>query len=83
MDHRKREAFVNHLITSEQAYLKSLDLVVSIFLAPLKKDSKQSSFNFLGTRKLVCTERETKWLFGNFETIVQIHHTILTSLEQR
>ncbi|ORZ08594.1 Dbl homology domain-containing protein [Absidia repens] len=83
IDHRKREAFVNQLITSEQAYIQSLELVVNVFLKPLKKDSKQTSFNFLGSRKLVCTEREIKWLFGNFETIVQIHRTILTSLEQR
>ncbi|ORZ20235.1 Dbl homology domain-containing protein [Absidia repens] len=83
ISHRKRESFVNQLITSEQAYLKSLELVVSIFLNPLKKDSKQSSFNFLGSRKLVCTERELKWLFGNFETIVQTHRSILASLEQR
>jgi hypothetical protein len=80
---RERESYVNQLVTSEQAYLKSLDLVVSVFLTPLKKDSKQTSFNFLGSRKLVCTERELKWLFGNFETIVEIHRTILASLEQR
>ncbi|KAI8341773.1 Dbl homology domain-containing protein [Chlamydoabsidia padenii] len=82
-DYQARQSYVDQLVTSERAYLKSLNLVINVFLTPLKKDSKQTSFNFLGSRKLVCTERELKWLFGNFETIVNNHRTILTSLEQR
>ncbi|CAO3610865.1 unnamed protein product [Cunninghamella echinulata] len=82
-EYQKRESFINQLLTTEQAYSESLDLVINVFLKPLVKNSKQTSFNFLGTQKVVCTEREIKWLFGNFEAIVEVHHTILTSLKKR
>ncbi|KAI9020805.1 Dbl homology domain-containing protein [Phycomyces nitens] len=83
MIHRQREALIHQLYTSEQAYLESLELVLSVFLDPLRKNSKQSSFNFLGMKKLVCTDRELKWLFGNFDEILEIHREILASLEAR
>ncbi|KAI9302260.1 Dbl homology domain-containing protein [Cunninghamella echinulata] len=79
-EYQKRESFINQLLTTEQAYSESLDLVINIFLKPLVKNSKQTSFNFLGTQKVVCTEREIKWLFGNFEAIVEVHHTILENV---
>ncbi|ORY90992.1 Dbl homology domain-containing protein [Syncephalastrum racemosum] len=81
--HRNREALVQKLFTSEQAYLESLDLVVDVFLKPLRKDSKSSGFNFLGMKKMVCTEREIRWLFGNFDDILNVQREILKSLEQR
>ncbi|CDS02878.1 hypothetical protein LRAMOSA00281 [Lichtheimia ramosa] len=83
MDHRRRETLVQQLITSERAYFESLRVVQQVFIEPLQKDAKQSSFNFLGMKKLVCTERETRWLFGNFDEIVQVHQEILASLEER
>ncbi|KAI9022884.1 Dbl homology domain-containing protein [Phycomyces nitens] len=81
--HQKREAFVQQLFFSEQAYLESLNLIKRVFLDPLRKDSKNSSFSFLGMKKMVCTDRETRWLFGNFDTIYDIHQKIHTSLQQR
>ncbi|KAG0192822.1 Protein T2 [Apophysomyces sp. BC1034] len=81
--HRQREALVHQLHASEQAYLESLNLVNKIFLEPIRKSAKQSSFNFLGMKKMICTEREIKWLFGNFDDILKIHSEILTGLEQR
>lgn len=83
MEYQKRESFINKLLASEEAYTESLDLVINVFLKPLTKNSKQSSFNFLGTQKVVCTDREIKWLFGNFESIAEAHHTILDSLKKR
>lgn len=83
LDHRRRETLVQQLITSERAYYESLRVVQQVFIEPLQKDAKQSSFNFLGMKKLVCTERETRWLFGNFDEIVQVHQEILASLEER
>jgi hypothetical protein len=81
--HRNRETVIERLITSEQAYTESLELVMKVFLQPLRKDAKQSTFNFLGMKKMVCTEREFRWLFGNFEEIVELHRTILSSLQER
>ncbi|KAF7725249.1 Protein T2 [Apophysomyces ossiformis] len=81
--HRQREALVHQLHASEQAYLESLNLLNKIFLQPIRKSSKQSSFNFLGVKKMICTEREIRWLFGNFDDILKIHTEILTSLEER
>ncbi|KAI9480247.1 Dbl homology domain-containing protein [Zychaea mexicana] len=72
--HRNREALVQQLYNSETAYLESLNLVANVFMQPLRKDAKQSSFAFLGMKKMVCTERETRWLFGNFDDIVQTQH---------
>lgn len=81
--HRDRENLIQSLLASEQAYLESLELVMKLFLTPLKKDAKQSSFNFLGMKKMVCTEREFRWLFGNFEELVHTHRLILQSLQER
>ncbi|KAI9248516.1 Dbl homology domain-containing protein [Phascolomyces articulosus] len=81
--HRNREALVQQLYNSETAYLESLHLVTNVFLQPLRKDAKSSSFAFLGMKKMVCTERETRWLFGNFDEIFQTHRDILSHLERR
>ncbi|KAI8147610.1 Dbl homology domain-containing protein [Fennellomyces sp. T-0311] len=81
--HRNREALVQQLHSSETAYLESLNLVSNVFLQPLRKDAKQSSFAFLGMKKMVCTEREARWLFGNFDEILQVQREILASLERR
>ncbi|CAO3628972.1 unnamed protein product [Mucor hiemalis] len=81
--HRGREKLVESLLASEEAYMESLELVLKIFLLPLRKDAKQSSFNFLGMKKMVCTDREFRWLFGNFEELVHTHRLILQSLKER
>ncbi|GAA5810915.1 hypothetical protein MFLAVUS_004343 [Mucor flavus] len=81
--HRSREAIIEQLLDSEKAYVESLELVMKYFLLPLRKDAKQSSFNFLGMKKMVCTEREFRWLFGNFEEVMTTHRLILQSLEER
>lgn len=74
---------VQQLYNSEHAYLESLQLVANIFLNPMRKDAKQTTFSFLGMKKAACTERELRWLFGNFDQILQVQRDILTSLEQR
>jgi hypothetical protein len=79
--HRNRETVVEKLISTEQAYMGSLELVMKQFFQPLKKDAKQSTFSFLGMKKMVCTEREFRWLFGNFEDIIQIHENIFNVLK--
>ncbi|KAI8148866.1 Dbl homology domain-containing protein, partial [Fennellomyces sp. T-0311] len=83
MVHRRREQLIQQLLTSEQAYLESLEVVCRVFIEPLRKDVKQSSFSFLGMKKMICTEREARWLFGNLEDILQVHREILASLEER
>ena len=83
MVHRHRETLIQQLLSSEQAYVESLKAVARVFIEPLSKDMKQSSFSFLGMKKMVCTEREARWLFGNLEDILQVHREILASLEER
>lgn len=80
---RSREAIIEQLQETEQSYLDSLELVMKYFLLPLRKDTKQSSFNFLGMKKMICTEREFRWLFGNFEEVINTHRLILKSLQER
>ncbi|KAI9321251.1 Dbl homology domain-containing protein [Dichotomocladium elegans] len=81
--HRNRDDIVQQLYGSERAYLETLELTMNVFFKPLRKDAKQSSFNFLGMKKMVCTERELRWLFGNFEDIVRSQRTIADSFEKR
>ncbi|KAI8982118.1 Dbl homology domain-containing protein [Mycotypha africana] len=80
--HRSRENLIDKLFRSEEAYVQSLELVMSLFLIPLRKDSTNTSFNFLGMKKMICTEREFRWLFGNFEEIVHVHRLTLKSLQE-
>ncbi|CEP19143.1 hypothetical protein [Parasitella parasitica] len=81
--HRSREVLIDSLLKSEEAYTESLELVMRIFLQPLREDATHTSFNFLGMKKMVCTEREFRWLFGNFEELVHIHRLTLKSLHER
>lgn len=81
--HLNREKIVDTLIKSEESYTNSLCLVQHYFLLPLKKDQKHSTFGFLGMKKVVCTEREYAWLFGNLEDIVRLHQAHLKSLKER
>ncbi|KAI7898499.1 Dbl homology domain-containing protein [Cokeromyces recurvatus] len=82
--HRSRETLINNLLTSEEAYTESLELVMRLFLLPLRKDTTaHTPFNFLGIKKMVCTEREFRWLFGNFEELVHVHRLTLKSLQER
>lgn len=83
MGHRHREALVQELHASEQAYLQSLEDLSRIFEKPLRKDAKSSKLSFLGMKKLVCTERETRWLFCNMDDILQVHQSNLANLNER
>ncbi|CDH55192.1 hypothetical protein RO3G_04521 [Lichtheimia corymbifera JMRC:FSU:9682] len=83
LGHRNREEIVHQLYASERAYIESLNLLLNVFLNPLRKDAKQSSFKLLGMKKMVCTEREIRWLFGNLDEIIQTQRDILASLEER
>jgi hypothetical protein len=83
IQHRKREAFIQELHSTEKTYIKSLELITEFYINPLRKGTKQSSFNFLGMKKMVCTEREMRWLFGNIQDILSAHHEIISSLEKR
>ncbi|KAI9487261.1 MAG: Dbl homology domain-containing protein [Benjaminiella poitrasii] len=81
--HRSRETLIDSLLTSEETYTESLELVMRLFLLPLRKDAAHTSFNFLGMKKMICTEREFRWLFGNFEELVHVHRLTLKSLQER
>lgn len=70
-------------MNTEKKYLDTLNIVLNSYILPLRKNSNKSSFNFLGMKKLPCTEREMRWLFGNFEDIQAVHSDILTSLNER
>ncbi|KAI8331548.1 Dbl homology domain-containing protein [Chlamydoabsidia padenii] len=89
MSHRSREALIQQLYTSEATYLQSLDLIMHLFLYPLRNDwvqsnSSSSSMSFLsGSKKPICTQRELQWLFCNLDDIYQLHKSILKAVEQR
>ncbi|ORZ24125.1 Dbl homology domain-containing protein [Absidia repens] len=87
--HRSREALIQQLYSSEKSYLHSLDLIMNLFLYPLRHALKQhesssSSISFLnGSKKPACTRRELQWLFCNLDDIYQMHKNILKAVEQR
>ncbi|KAL9559631.1 hypothetical protein MBANPS3_000337 [Mucor bainieri] len=83
MTHQQRESIIQELLATEKQYLETLNIVLNSYILPLRKSSSKSSFNFLGMKKLPCTEREMRWLFGNFEDIQAVHTDILSSLEER
>ncbi|KAK4512689.1 putative component of NuA3 histone acetyltransferase complex [Mucor velutinosus] len=83
MTHQQRESIIQELLSTEKQYLETLNIVLNYYITPLRKNSNKSSFNFLGMKKLPCTEREMRWLFGNFEDIQAVHTDILSSLEER
>ncbi|CEG63386.1 hypothetical protein RMATCC62417_00538 [Rhizopus microsporus] len=84
MMHQKRESIIKELHNSEKMYIKNvLEVLRDSYILPLRKSAKQPSYGFLGMKKPPCTERETNWLFCNFEDIIRIHQEILTSLEER
>jgi hypothetical protein len=73
---------VNTLIKSETSYSNSLLLVKQSFLDVLK-NTKHSTFGFLGMKKTICTEREYRWLFANYEELVEFHQDNLKRLNER
>lgn len=81
--YRNRESLIDDLLQSEESYLHSLELLISIFYSPLKKDPNNASFTFLGKKKTICTEREMKWLFGNVEELFNVHQLTCKSLKER
>ncbi|GAN02098.1 hypothetical protein MAM1_0016c01538 [Mucor ambiguus] len=81
--HQQRESIIQELLNTEKQYLETLNIVVDSYILPLRKNSSKNSFNFLGMKKLPCTEREMRWLFGNFEEIKAVHADILSSLQER
>ena len=83
MTHQQRESIIQELLSTEKLYLETLNIVLNAYILPLRKNSNKSSFNFLGMKKLPCTEREMRWLFGNFEDILAVHTSNLSSLEER
>lgn len=83
LSHQQREGLIRELYDSEKKYLDTLEIVLNSYILPIRKNSKSSSLNFLGLKKPPCTEREMKWLFGNFEELLQVHVDNLLSLDER
>ena len=52
-------------------------------MQPLRKDARQPSSNFIGIKKVICTEHEIQRLFGNIEEIYDTQREIIQSLESR
>lgn len=83
ISHQQREGLIRELYETEKKYLETIEIVLDNYILPMRKNSKSTSFNFLGLKKVPCTEREMRWLFGNFEDIQQLHIDILASLDER
>ncbi|EIE86439.1 hypothetical protein RO3G_11150 [Rhizopus delemar RA 99-880] len=83
MMHQRREGFVQELHQTETMYVNILQLVEDLYLLPLRKNAKQSTFSFLGNKKSPITEREKAWLFCNIDDVLNVHKEILKSLKER
>ncbi|KAG0961135.1 hypothetical protein G6F31_009958 [Rhizopus arrhizus] len=81
--HQRREGFVQELHQTETMYVSILQLVEDLYLLPLRKNAKQSTFSFLGNKKSPITEREKAWLFCNIDDVLNVHKEILKSLKER
>lgn len=82
--YQRRELLIQELYQTEKDYVKNvLQALQSVYILPLRKNTKQSSFSFLGMKKPPCTEREIFWLFGNLEELLEVHKSILNDLEER
>ncbi|KAI8144713.1 Dbl homology domain-containing protein [Fennellomyces sp. T-0311] len=81
--HQNREALIRNLYNAEQAYLDSLNQLVTLFMQPLRKDAQQPSSNFIGMKKIICTEQEIQRLFGNIEDILEVQREIVATLDLR
>ncbi|CAG8781616.1 7151_t:CDS:10, partial [Gigaspora margarita] len=67
-EERKRQEAIYELITTEQIYLRDLQMIIKLFYGPLQ--------NFL-------SEQELSTLFCNIQDILICNTTILSDLEQR
>ncbi|KAG1453312.1 hypothetical protein G6F46_003823 [Rhizopus delemar] len=82
--YQRRELLIQELYHTEKDYVKNvLQALQNVYILPLRKNTKQSSFSFLGMKKPPCTEREIFWLFGNLEELLEVHKSILNDLEER
>lgn len=81
--HQYREAIIRQLYEGEKKFLETLEFILNTYLFPLRKNTKTSTFNFLGIKKAPCTEREMSWLFSNLEALYQTHVDNMDILEER
>ncbi|KAI8097995.1 Dbl homology domain-containing protein [Gilbertella persicaria] len=82
MMHQQRDALIRQLYETERQYFDKLDMLVNLYIQPLRNTRQQSS-KFLSIKKPPCTEKEMLWLFGNLEEIHQFHLGVLKSLDER
>ncbi|ORX54529.1 Dbl homology domain-containing protein [Hesseltinella vesiculosa] len=83
--HQARDTLIHELYQNEKAYVESLDLLVKLFIQPLRQqlEPPPNSRFPRATKTPVCTQREMRWLFCNLEDIHRFHRSILTVVEQR
>ena len=81
LSYQERERLIREFYDSEKKYVDTLDIVLNSYITPMRKP-KSSSFAFLG-KKPPCTEREMRWLYGNFEQVHQMHIENLLALDER
>lgn len=67
---RKRREAAREIYTSEEAYVKSLNEMISLWKTPMKS-------------KGIVTDSECSVLFGNIETLVQINTVLLNEVKVR
>lgn len=66
---KRRICVVNEILSSEQTYVKRLELAVELFIHPLRE-------------KNILTNDEFKKQFGNLEIIRDLHQKLLQDLQQ-
>ncbi|KAG2208496.1 hypothetical protein INT47_010192 [Mucor saturninus] len=81
--HQYREAIIRQLYEGEKKFLETLEFILNTYLYPLRKNTKTSTFNFLGMKKAPCTEKEMIWLFSNIEALYKVHIENMDTLEER
>jgi hypothetical protein len=65
-----RHKIINEFITTETDYVASMELVVEVFINPLRE-------------KKLISELNLNLLFSNLETIIQVNKQIVRDLERR
>ena len=78
----QRDAACNELVTTEEAYVETLQTVVTVFLEPLRKwAAEEGDASAAAGRSGGVTSDEVRVLFGQVETLLEVNSSLLKELK--
>ena len=78
----QRDAACNELVSTEEAYVETLQTVVTVFLEPLRKwAAEEGDASAAAGRSGGVTSDEVRVLFGQVETLLEVNSSLLKELK--